>query len=60
MPTTADFRSSNEINKPLADRVYHNNYACPLGREIPQNERKYGSNGYQLCDECNRLNQQDR
>jgi hypothetical protein len=35
--------SVHELNKPLANRVYHNNYACPRGREIPQNQRKYGS-----------------
>jgi hypothetical protein len=60
MPATADFYSVRELKKPFADRIYHNNYACPLGREIPQDERKYGSNGYKLCDDCDSLNRQGR
>jgi hypothetical protein len=38
-----------------ANRVYHDN-ACPLGRDIPQNERKLGDGRHRLCVDCRRLN----
>jgi hypothetical protein len=60
MPTVADFYSVNEANKPVANRVYHNNSACPPGRDIPVNERRPGKGGYGLCDDCINLNNQDR
>jgi hypothetical protein len=52
MPRVPDFYSINEAAKPPANRVYHNNGACPPGRDIPQNERRSGTNGYRLCDDC--------
>jgi hypothetical protein len=43
MPKVADFYSANEISKPPADRVYHNNSARPPGREIPATKRRNGT-----------------
>lgn len=60
MPATPDFYSINETQKQPAHRVYHNNSACPPGRDIPQNERRSGRNGYRLCDDCGRLNAQGK
>ncbi len=60
MPSTPEFYSINEANKPPANRVHHNNSACPPGRDIPQNERRQGMGGYRLCDDCKQLNDQRR
>jgi len=48
----ADFYSINEVKKPEANRVYHNNNTCPPGRDIPQNERRPGKGGYRECKDC--------
>jgi hypothetical protein len=56
MPQVADFYSINEANKPAANRVYHNNSACPPGRDIPANERRKGTGNYRLCQDCQNLN----
>jgi hypothetical protein len=58
MPPVAPFHSINEIHKPAANRVHHNNSACPPGRDIPQHERRPGNGGYRLCDDCAKLNAQ--
>ena len=54
------FYSSNEANKTPANRVHHNNGACPTGRDIPMNERQRGTGtgpyAYRLCEDCDRLN----
>ena len=60
MPSVAAFYSINEGSKPADKRVHHNNSACPPGRDIPQNERRNGTGGYRLCDDCARLNNQGR
>ena len=60
MPSVSNFYSVNEISKPPANRVYHNNSACPPGRDIPANERRTGTNNYRLCDDCARLNAQGK
>jgi hypothetical protein len=60
MPKVADFYSINESSKPPANRVYHNNGACPPGRDIPAHERRSGTGGYRLCDDCSKLNAQGR
>ena len=60
MPHTALFHSVNEIKKPAANRVHHNNSACPPGRDIPQHERKLGDGGYRLCDDCRKLNDEKK
>ena len=58
MPATAKFYSINEVKKPAALRVHHDNSACPPGRDIPQNERKSGDGGYRLCDDCIKANKE--
>jgi hypothetical protein len=60
MPKVAEFYSVNEINKPAGNRVHHNNSACPPGRDIPANERKAGTGGYRLCDDCARFNREGK
>ncbi len=51
-----DFYSINEARKPAPKRAYHNNDACILGRDIPQNDKRNGTGGYRLCDDCEKLN----
>jgi len=51
-----DFYSINEVKKPAESRVYHNNGKCPPGYDIPQSERRSGTNGYRLCKDCQTLN----
>lgn len=60
MPRVPDFYSINEVTKPQQNRVYHNNSACAPGRDIPMNERRPGTMGYRLCEDCDRLNRQGR
>jgi hypothetical protein len=60
MPKVPEFYSVNEAAKPAANRVYHNNGACRPGQDIPQNERRAGTGGYRLCDDCQKLNNQGR
>jgi len=52
MPTVPNFHSVNEAAKPLTKRRYHNNSACAPGRDIPQWERRAGTGGYELCEDC--------
>ena len=56
MPQVPPFHSVNEIKKPLAKRVYHNNNTCPPGRDIPTHERRSGTGGYRLCEDCAQRN----
>jgi hypothetical protein len=56
MLRVSDFHSINEMLKPAQNRVYHNNGACPPGRDIPQNERRPGTGGYRLCKDCDERN----
>jgi len=60
MPKVPEFYSVNEVNKPAADRVHHNNSACPPGRDIPQNERRQGTGGYRLCQDCIKATQEGK
>lgn len=60
MPSTAPFHSVNEEKKPAERRVHHNNSACAPGRDIPQHERRSGTGGYRLCEDCARLNKEGR
>jgi hypothetical protein len=60
MPFTPSFYSVNENRKLPANRVYHNNSACPAGRDIPHGERRAGTGGYRLCDDCQELNRKGR
>jgi hypothetical protein len=50
------FYSVHEGQKTPANRVYHNNRRCPSGRDIPADERRPGTGGYLLCEECKKLN----
>ena len=56
MPTVPTFYSVNETKRPPATRVYHNNGACDLGKQIAQADRQQGTNAYRLCEDCERLN----
>lgn len=58
MPRSMAFYSVNEVKKPR--RVYHDNSACPVGRDIPRNERRNGTANYRLCEGCEILNRQGR
>ncbi len=61
MPKVAPFYSVNEANKPAHEhRVYHDNSACASGRDIPANERRQGTNNYDRCENCARMEQQGR
>ena len=60
MPATSSFYSVNEVRKPAENQVYHNNSACRPGQDIPPSERRSGTNGYHLCGDCNKLNNQGR
>jgi hypothetical protein len=60
MPRTAAFYSINEAAKPTNRQVYHDNSACPPGRDIPLNERRQGTGGNRLCQDCQNLNNQGR
>lgn len=60
MPPASPFHSVNEVRKPPANRVYHNNRACSAGRSIPLRERVSGMGGYRLCKDCIRLNRLGR
>ena len=58
MSKVSAFYAVNEENKPANQRVYHNNDKCPPGRDIPSWERKPGTGGYRLCEDCDKLNAQ--
>ena len=60
MPSVDTFYSISKNRKPSEDQVHHNNADCVLGRGIPRYEHRYGTGEYKLCDECQRLNQQER
>ena len=49
------FHSTNERQKPLAERRYHNNDSCRVGQAIAQAERRSGTGEYPQCEECARV-----
>jgi len=55
MTRVVEFYSVNEAKKPLANRRYHNNDRCGPGGEIPRADRRDGTGGYRLCEDCQRL-----
>jgi hypothetical protein len=55
MPGVPPFHSVNEKFKQAADRIYHDNDACPLGRFIPNSARLPGNGGHRRCQDCERL-----
>jgi len=52
MAKVAPYHSINDAKKPPEKRDYHNNDACPRGRNIPKHERRDGTGGYGLCNDC--------
>lgn len=48
------YYSINETKKPAEKRVHHNDTNCKVGRDIPENERRDGTGGYRLCEDCPR------
>jgi hypothetical protein len=45
-------KSWHSLQQPL----HHDNPDCPLGKQIPAEERHPGTGGRSLCIECARLN----
>ena len=60
MTLVTAFYSVNEALKPTQNRVHHNNDARPPGRDIPSWERKPGTGGYRLCEDCQRMTREGR
>jgi len=60
MPAVPPFYSVNEALKAPPNRVYHNNSACPPGRDIPAHERRAGTGNYRLCDDCMRATREGK
>ena len=58
MSKVPEFYSVNEASKPAGNRRHHNNNACAPGRDIPQHERRTGTGGYPLCQDCTKANNQ--
>ena len=56
MTKVPDFYSINEAKKLATERRYHNNGACAPGRDIPDQEKKFGKGPstevYELCGKC--------
>ena len=59
MSRMPNFHSVDELQKPSPMRVYHNNDACLRARNIPLDERRSGTGGYELCCDCAELNSQE-
>ncbi len=41
-------------------KVYHNNTTCHLGNNIEPRNRKSGTGGKRICEECRRKNKQGK
>jgi hypothetical protein len=55
MPQIPNFYSVSEIIKPINMRCHHDNDQCGPGKEIPLRDRRKGTGGYRLCDDCRQL-----
>jgi hypothetical protein len=55
MPQIPSFYSVGEIIKPVHMRCHHNNDRCGAGKAIPLRDRRNGTGGYRLCDDCRQL-----
>ena len=55
MAKVPTFCSVDQVKKPEAHRVYHDNDRCFSGRDIALHDRRAGDQGYRLCVECTRL-----
>ena len=61
MPNIPAFYSSNETRKPASERVHHNNDTCSVARDIKAAKTdRSGTNGYPLCRNCEKRQQQGR
>jgi hypothetical protein len=60
MPSCTPFHSVNEVDKLPEKRVHHNNSACAPGRDIPEKERIYTTDGYRVCQVCQQHNSAGR
>ena len=56
MPEMSDRYSVKEQDKAEDARVYHNNSSCGPYQEIHKDDIRYGRNGYRLCKDCKKLN----
>lgn len=52
MAKVPTFYSVNETSKSPLHRIHHNDNTCASGRDIPLNERRPGTGGYRLCQNC--------
>ena len=57
MPKIPNFFAFNEVTKPPDERVYHNNSGCLAGKGIPPKERRAGTSGYGICEDCKELSE---
>jgi hypothetical protein len=55
MARVPDFYSTNEIKHPPERRRYHNDDRCGPGRAIAQLDKRHGTAGYELCEDCRKL-----
>jgi hypothetical protein len=55
MARVPDFYSTNEIKQPPERRRYHNDDRCGPGRAISQLDKRHGTAGYKLCEDCRKL-----
>ncbi len=55
MAKVPTFCSVDQVKKPEAHRVHHDNDRCFSGRDIALHDRRVGDKGYRLCVECTRL-----
>ena len=55
MAKVPNFYSVNEIIKPIHRRCNHDNDRCGPGKEIPLRDRRNGTGGYRLCEDCQKL-----
>ena len=60
MTYTPEFYSVKETEKPIDQRVHHNNSACISGLNILHEDRRFGTNNYRLCDICTDLNEKGK
>jgi hypothetical protein len=56
MSRVNEFHFITEQEKPISQRIFHNNLRCPVVRELSFVEQREGTGGYKLCPECGFLN----
>jgi hypothetical protein len=55
MAKVPNFYSVNELIKPIQHRVHHNDDRCGPGKDIPLRDKRKGSGGYRLCEDCQKF-----